>query len=140
MVLCQQHGSGGHWQVIAFCLAVRVRCVLTRPSKGVLIMSFMAQENSLLARTNTDYGSLTYFVGTFGLHYLPVVATLGSLDIGGSRYQKTVLAAAPGVTFSAYCVVNRAEEVYGVPLPMTTALVLGSVYAGLAAATAWFLN
>lgn len=128
-------------------------------AQGVVVMSFMAQEDSLLARTNEDFGSLVYFLGTFGLHYWPVVVTVSELEVGGARYTKAVLAAGPGVTFSLcvagtrqrnhralthfhprYCIVNRAEEVYGVPLPMDTALALGGVYAGLAATTAWYLN
>ena len=32
---------------------------------GVLVMSAMAQESSLLSRTNREYGSLVYGVGTF---------------------------------------------------------------------------
>lgn len=59
---------------------------------------------------------------------------------GGRRYEKTVLAAAPAVLFTLYCVVENPVEVYGVPLSVDVAMGLGGVYAVAAAGAAWWAN
>jgi hypothetical protein len=144
---------------------------------GVVVMSTMAQESSLLVRTNREYGSFVYGVGTYvrappphpppwplpphdpqpppvtpgatrlgprppqALHYFPALVTVSALQTGGGRrYEKTVLAAAPAVLFTLYCVVENPVEVYGVPLSVDVAMGLGGVYAVAAAAVAWWAN
>lgn len=88
---------------------------------------------------------------------------MSALQTGGRRYEKTVLAAAPAVLFTLYCVVENPVEVghrkfarscgpfshrpptpspqvYGVPLSVDVAMGLGGVYAVAAAAVAWWAN
>lgn len=49
------------------------------------------------------------------LHYFPVVVTATELDVASRlhRFQVAVLAAAPGVTFTAYTAYENPVEVYG---------------------------
>lgn len=97
------------------------------------------------------------------LHYFPALVTVSALQTGGRRYEKTVLAAAPAVLFTLYCVVENPVEVgqrtffrpcgpfsahpptsppqvYGVPLSVDAAMTLGGVYGAAAAAVAWWAN
>ena len=79
-------------------------------------------------------------------------------QLAGYRFQIAVLAAAPGLSFTAYTAYENPIEVYGrspaqtltskpcadpftlgVPLSAETAMVMGAVYALVAAITAWWL-
>ena len=104
---------------------------------GVIAMSALHQDGSMLATAYRDYGPLLYFIGTFSVHYMPwavIVASSGALE--WSMREVTLMTG--GLAFFAvYLTVQTPSEIYGVSVSNVVASAAGTGLLALGAGLLW---
>ena len=89
---------------------------------GVVTMSMFNDPKSMLATVAADYGLLTYFAGTFTLHYLPVAviysncAPIRHLDMAEAKQISLGIS-----LFFIYLIYQDPRTIYGVEVGQTLA-------------------
>ena len=89
---------------------------------GVVTMAALNDPDSMLAEVVADYGLLTYFLGTFVVHYLPLAVILSNCapihHLDAKEGKQIALAVS---TFSLYLLYEDPRTIYGVPIGKTLA-------------------
>ena len=102
---------------------------------GVLAMATLNQQGSLLQETVEENGLFLYFVGTYGIHYLPLVIILSTMEPIEFSLRNAALFCGSCGLFGLYLLHEDPSKIYGVDI--TSSIAAGGAVFFVFAAIAW---
>ncbi|MGB0550578.1 MAG: hypothetical protein ACPGR8_15745 [Limisphaerales bacterium] len=104
---------------------------------GVLAMATLNEAGSLLETTVEENGLIFYFLGTYGIHYLPLAVILSTIeDVRFSLRTAALLTGGVGL-FGLYLLHQNPKEIYGVDIEVSVSAGASTLLIFLAIAWLW---
>lgn len=100
-------------------------------------MATLNEAGSLLETTVEENGLIFYFLGTYGIHYLPLAVILSTIeDVRFSLRTAALLTGGVGL-FGLYLLHQNPKEIYGVDIEVSVSAGASTLLIFLAIAWLW---